>query len=186
MTHHHHHKFPITLKKIPTIINSVQQSPSGKANCSWPSQGTQCTLWNLQVHYCFHNRHLSLSSAKPIPFTPPPPQSYFLPDLLFISSSHLCLGLPNGCSPSSLHNKNPIHTACLPHTCHMPHPTHSSWFDKHIWWSVLIIRLLIMQITPFPCYPTPLGPKYLTQHPTPKYPWHMFRLRCDSVSHTPT
>ena len=176
---------PITLKKIATIINSVQQSPSGKANCSWPSRGTQCTLWNLQVHYCFHNRHLSLSSTKSIPFRPSPP-ILLPPDLLFISSSHLCLGLPNGLSPSSLHNKNPVCTACLPHTCHTPHPTHSSLFDKHIWWSVQIIRLLIMLITPFPCYPTPLRPKYLPQHPTPKYPWPMFLLQRDGVSHTHT
>ena len=39
-----------------------------------------------------------------------------------------------------------------PHTCHMPRQSYSSWFDhlNNIWRLVQIIKLLVMQSSPFP------------------------------------
>jgi len=121
VTHHHHNKLLITLKKITTIINSMEQSPSGKANCSWASQEIQCTLCNLQIHYCLHDSHLSLSSAKSIPFMPPTP-ILLPPDLLFISSSHLRLDLPSGLSlPHASTAKPCMHILSPPYLSHAPY-----------------------------------------------------------------
>ena len=66
---------------------------------------------------------------------------------------------------SVLPTKNPVYTSPCPHTCYMPRPSHSARFDhpNHIWWAVQIIKLLIMQFTPLPCYFVPLRPKYLPQ-----------------------
>jgi hypothetical protein len=43
-------------------------------------------------------------------------------------------------------HQNPVCTSPLSHTCYMPRPPHSSWFDhpNNIWWSVQIIKFLVM------------------------------------------
>jgi hypothetical protein len=66
-------------------------------------------------------RHLSLSSARPIPSTHSHPASR---RSVLILSSHLCLGLPSGILP----NQNPVRISPLPHTRYMPCPSRSSRF----------------------------------------------------------
>jgi hypothetical protein len=45
--------------------------------------------------------------------------------------------------------------------CHMPRPSHTSWFDHpNISRGLQIIKLLITQSSPLPCYFVPLSPKY--------------------------
>jgi hypothetical protein len=38
----------------------------------------------------------------------------------------------------------------LSHTCYMPRPSHLPWFDhpNNIWWSLEVMKLLIMQSSP--------------------------------------
>jgi hypothetical protein len=48
----------------------------------------------------------------------------------------------------------------------MPRQSHSQ-FDhaNNIWWGVQILKFLIMQFSPFPCYLVPLRSKYSPQYP---------------------
>jgi hypothetical protein len=67
-------------------------------------------------------------------------------------------------------------TSPVPHTCYKPHPSHSFWFDhsNNIWSEVHIMKPVIMQSSPVPCYPVPLRPKYLPQHLVLKHRHRMF------------
>jgi hypothetical protein len=49
------------------------------------------------------------------------------------------------------------------HAGYMPHPSHPPWFDhpNNIWWSVQVIKLLIMQSSPSPASSCPLCPNIL-------------------------
>jgi hypothetical protein len=85
--------------------------------------------------------------------------------LILILSSHLRLGPQSGVFPSSFPMRilyTPplvlIHTIC---------PAHLILLDliAHVWWGVLIMKLLILQFSPFPCYLLPLRPKHVPQHP---------------------
>jgi hypothetical protein len=51
-----------------------------------------------------------------------------------------------------------IHTIC---------PAHLILLDlfPHVWSAVLIMKLLILQFSPFLCYLIPLRPKYVPQYP---------------------
>jgi len=82
-------------------------------------------------------------------------------------------------SPSlRFRDQNPVH-AFPPNTRYMTHPSHSSRLcNPHtIRWGVQIIKLLIMQFTPLPCYLVPLRPKYSPQHPILKNPQPTFLLQ---------
>jgi hypothetical protein len=59
---------------------------------------------------------------------------------ILMLSSHLCLGLPG------FSHQNPVHAFSLPHKCYMHCQSHCSQFNhpNDIWWSVQIIKLLIM------------------------------------------
>jgi hypothetical protein len=58
----------------------------------------------------------------------------------------------------------------ISHACYMPRP--SPWFDHphNIWWSVQVIKLLIVQSPPASCHFLPLRSKYCPQRPVPKRP----------------
>jgi hypothetical protein len=49
----------------------------------------------------------------------------------------------------------------------MPRTPHSPWFDlpNNIWWSVKIMKLPIMQLSPLSRYFIPLRSKYSPQYP---------------------
>ena len=59
-----------------------------------------------------------------------------------------------------------------PHTCYMPRPIHSPWFDHpyNIWWAIEIIKLLILQSSPFYCKLPPLNKNsWRADHETPHH-----------------
>ena len=68
----------------------------------------------------------------------------------------------------------------------MPRPTHSSRFDhpNNIEW-VQIVKLLIMQFSPLPCYRVPLRPKCSPQQSILKHLQLTFLLQCQRPRFTP-
>ena len=70
----------------------------------------------------------------------------------------------------------------------MPRLFHSSRFyhPNNIWWAVQIIKLLIMQFSPLPCYLVPLRSKYSPQRSILKHPQPTFLSQCEHPSFTPT
>jgi hypothetical protein len=77
--------------------NSMEQSPSWKANSSSTSQEITCILWDLKVHY-----HLSLSYARSMHSIPNPNS---LRSILVVSS-HLRLDLLSSLFPSGFPTNN--------------------------------------------------------------------------------
>jgi hypothetical protein len=74
-----------------------------------------------------------------------------------------------------------------PHSCYMPRPSHSSRFvqPNKIWLGLLIIKLLIMYISPFPCHLVRLRPKYSPQYLILRHPQATFLLQCERPSFKP-
>jgi hypothetical protein len=65
--------------------------------------------------------------------------------------NHLCLGLF-----SSGFSTKPLYTR-IPHTIYLTHLFHSLFFHPNsIGWTVQIVKLLIVQCSPLPCYLVPL------------------------------
>ena len=93
---------------------------------------------------------------------------------ILILSSHLRSSLSSGLLPSRFPTRS-LYTP-LPHMLYMPHPSHSSRLNhpNNIWWVVQIIKLLIMQFSPLPCYLVTLRPKYSPQHHILKHPQTTF------------
>jgi len=111
-----------------------------------PYSQIPCPLWNSMAHYQFHKGLPSvtvLSQRNLIHI----PRSYFLkihfniihPSML--RSSEWLLSL-------KLSNQNELHIFNLPYACYIPSPAHPL-FDhpNKIWW-VLIMKLLIMHVSP--------------------------------------
>ena len=115
-------------------------------------------LWTPKVHYRVYKCPPPvpvLSHIDPVhAFHPTSWRSILIP------SSHLSLGLPNCLFPSGFPTK---YLLSYPHTCYMPCPFYSSWFyyPNGIWWRVQIIKLLVMQFSPLPCYLVPLSPNII-------------------------
>ena len=87
---------------------------------------------------------------------------------ILILSSHIRLGLPSGLLPSGfpakilIANPHPTRATC-PST---PHPTLLDLITRILFgWGIQIIKLLIMQFSPFPCYLVHFRSKYSPQHP---------------------
>jgi len=152
------------------LTRSMQQSVSWEANQYSASQEIPHFLWEPKVHYRIHKY------PPPIPFLsqldPVNTLTSHFPNI------HLNIILPStpefpkwSLSLRFLHHKPLIHLSS-PHTCYMPRPSNSSlfYYPKNIWWTVRIIKLLIMQFFPLPCYLVPLRPRYSPQHPILKYP----------------
>jgi hypothetical protein len=77
---------------------------------------------------------------------------------IFTLSYHVHTGLPNGI----LHLRLPNKTIChLPHTCHMSRPSPPPWSHrtKSIWWTVELMKLLIMvyNLLSYPLTPSLFG-----------------------------
>jgi len=163
----------------------MQQSPSWEANRFSASQEIPRIVCNPKAHYRIHKYpplFPILSQLDPVHTT----TSHFL-------KIHLISILPStpGLSKWSLSlrrpHQNSVYTSTLPHTCYMTRPSHSFRFDypNNIGWGVQIIKLLIMQFSPFPCYFGPLRPTFSPQHPILKQPEPTFLLQYERPSFTP-
>jgi hypothetical protein len=71
------------------------------------------------------------------------------------------LGLQRGLLPSDFLTKI-LYAFLIPPMREIPHPSHSPWFDhpNNIWWSIQVMKLLIMQSPPASSHFLPLRPKY--------------------------
>jgi hypothetical protein len=53
-------------------------------------------------------------------------------------------------------HQNLVYSSSLTHFCYLSRQSHFSWFDspynRPVWWTVQIMKLLIMQSSPLPCY----------------------------------
>jgi hypothetical protein len=67
--------------------------------------------------------------------------------------------------------KPAIHVSS-PHMRYMAGLMHSSRYDHphNVWWAAQIIKLLIMEFSPFPYYLVPLSSEYSPQHLILKHP----------------
>ena len=143
----------------------MEQSPSWEANRFSAKQEIPHISWNPKVHYRIHKCPPPIPILSQLdPVYTPHPTSW---RSILIFSSTLRLGLPSGLYPQVPPPPNPVCISPLPHTSYMPRPSHSSRFyhPKNIGWGVQIIKILIMQFSPLPCYLVPLRPKYSPQHP---------------------
>jgi len=130
----------------------MEHNPSWEANSCSASRAITRILWKPKLHYGIYkcpppvhiSSRINLAQAPSsfleihfnitIPYTP--------------RSSNWSLSL-------RFPHQNPVRISSVSHTCYMPRPSHSSWFDypNNIWWAVRVIKILIMQSCPFPCYP---------------------------------
>ena len=108
------------------------------------NQEIPCILWNPKVHYRIHKcpPHVPILSQIDPLHSPPHPTSWIS---TWIMSYLLRLGFPSGLFPSGFPTKTLYTPLLSPNTCYMPLPP-SSLFNhkKNVWWSVQIIKLLIM------------------------------------------
>ena len=150
----------------------MEQSHFWETNGFSASQQIPRILWNPKVHYRIHKCLPPvpiLSQIDPVQA----PASHFL-------KTHFNITLPSMPGsfkwffPSGFPTKT-LYTHLLSlHTCYMSSPSHSSrfYYPKNIGWAVQIIKLLIIESSPLPCYRVPLKTKYYPQHPILKVTRH--------------
>jgi hypothetical protein len=117
----------------------MEKSPSWEASSYSASQEIPRLLWNRKFITVFaRSRNWTLSWASCIQSAPS--QSIAL-GFVLILSFHTHFSLPD---------QNFTCISRLPHAFYILHPYHLPWFDHtdHIWWSVQITKLLIMQSSP--------------------------------------
>jgi hypothetical protein len=122
----------------------VEQSPSWEADSHSASQIPRL-LWNPKIHYRIHNSPplvSDLSQMNPVHISP----TYF-PKI----HSNIILS----CTPSyslifRFSDQNFVRISHLSSACYIPCPPHPPWFDhpNNFWWSVQVMKLLIMQCFP--------------------------------------
>jgi hypothetical protein len=149
------------------LTNSMQQSPSWEADSHAASQEIPRLLWNPRVHYRVHKYPPLvpiLSQRNPVHIFPPYfskiPHNIVFPSMLWSSEWSLSFRLSD---------QNCVHNSHLSYACYTPRPSHASWFD-HLWWSVQVMKLLIMQsfssLLPLPpCYVQIFSSKSCSQTP---------------------
>ena len=100
-------------------------------------------------------RHIFLSWVRIIQSIPP---CNFL-------NIHLNIILPSTLESSKwslslrFHHQTPVCTSLLPiHIIYTANLVFSIWHPNNIWWAVQMIKRLIMQSSPLPCYLVPLRP----------------------------
>jgi len=162
--------------------------PSLETNPFSHSQTNPLNLWHPNVYHLIHKSPspvLILSQTYAVNASP----SHFLKIhfniifplnvLVFQAVSLLQVSPPKPCIISSVSN-----------THHMPRPSNSSCFGRpsNIWWRVQIIKLLIMQSSPLPCYLVSLRPKFRNllsnnlslRRAVKKFPEFFWLKKCDN------
>jgi len=134
------------------IANSMEQSP-WKANNESANQEIPPRF--IIVFTAAH--HWSLSWVICNQSTPTHPISL---RSILILPTHLHLGRPIGHFPVGFPTKYCARFSFL-QACYVSRPPHPAWFDhpNNIWWTVLIINLLITQSSPASCHFLPLRSK---------------------------
>jgi len=128
-------------------------------------------------------RYRSQSSARCIYSTPSHPITF---RSTLILSSHLRLGLPIGVFSSGFPTKI-LYAFLTSHPYYMPRSSDPPSFHhpSDIWWSVQVMKLLIVLPVPASCHFLPFRTKYSPQHPVIKHPHSMIFLQCERPSFTP-
>ena len=164
--------------RVPLMVeltNPTQQSPSLEASTSSASQEMSCILWNPKVHYRVHNSppHVPiLSQINPV--------HPLATDFLMINFNVVVpytSGIANGLLPSDFPIKtlnapllSAIRATCSVHLVFLDLVTRIIFSENK-----QIVKLLVMQSAPVPCYRVPLGPKYLPPHPILRPPQPLLR-----------
>ena len=156
----------------------MQQSPSWEANRFSASQEITAFYGNRRFITAFTQPATDLPILRrSIQSMPPHPTSW---RSILISSTHLRLVLQVASFPQVSQPK--------PYTNLVLHIPPISFFSfnhpSNIRWGVQIIKLLVMQPSPLPCYLVPLNRNYSPQYPILKNPQPTFSLNMsDQVSH---
>jgi hypothetical protein len=130
----------------------MEQSPSWEANSVSAILGIPRLLWNLRFHYRVYNSPLLvpvICQMHPVHKLPP----YFANIHATPRSSE---SLPSG-FPTTI-----LYAFATPHACYMSRPYHPPGPDhpNKIWWSLQVMKLLIMQCSPASRHLHPLRSKY--------------------------
>jgi hypothetical protein len=91
------------------------------------------------------------------------------------------VSFPKVSPPKPCTRLSPPHPSCMLRPSHFYrfyHPHNSGW-------GVQIIKLLIMKLSPLPCFLVRLGPKYSPQHPIFRHPQATFLSQSERQSFTP-
>ena len=171
--------------QIPDCLkaNSIEHSPSWKADQFSASQEIPRLLWKPKVHYHIQNcPNLSLSWASSIQSTPPYPTPWRSTLLL---SSHRHLGLPSGFFPSGFPTKHlytpllsPTLVTCLANLILIDLFNLTIFGEQYRSLSSLLCSFLHSPVIP-------LRTKYSPQHPILKHPQPTFLPQCERPSLTP-
>jgi len=140
------------------VTNSIEQSPSSESNSYSVKKfhvfyGTQMFITVfIRAHHWFLSwvRWIQSTLSHPVSLT----SSLTLPSHLMPRSSKWSLPLTN------------ILYEFLFHACYMVHPSHLPRFDhpNYIWWSLQVMKLLIMQSSAASCNLLHLRSKYTLCH----------------------
>jgi hypothetical protein len=166
------------------VTNSMEQSPFWEANSLSASQEITCLLANPKFHYRVHNSPPLvpvLSQTIPVHNFPPYfPKIYYNTILLFMPiPSEWCL--PFRFSEQSVNTLFSSLPCVLIATSHLPRLDQLN----NIWWSVQVMKLLIMQSSPFSWHFFPLRSKYSPQHPVLPFVWETeFLTQLSTISYS--
>jgi hypothetical protein len=160
----------------------MQDSPPWEANNHSDTQEIPRLLWNPKVHYCVHN------STSLIPILSHVNQIYyFSPYFLKIHSNIIIESTPGSSEwslPFRLSNQNIVCIFNLCHARYMSRPSHPPWSDhpNNIWWSVQVMKLLIMQSSPASRHFLRLRSKYSPTAPCCQTPSvYAFTVNADKI-----
>jgi hypothetical protein len=145
----------------------MEQTPFCESDRSSASQKKNPRiLWNPKVHYRIHN------SPPPVPILSQSDPVHAYPSHVSKIHFNIIRSSTPGFSKWFLPSGFPTKTLLLLRMCYMLCLSQSIWFDhpNNIWWRIQILKFLITQSSPLPCYLIPLRSKYSPQHPILKSP----------------